>query len=221
MRRYDRRQRLLAAGLAALAGFVDALGFLRLDGKFVSFMSGNSTRMAVGIEARTVDTVMVAALIASFVVGVMAGAIVARTSGRWRKPIVLGLVTIFLTVAAAVASVTPDARVPTLLMAAAMGAANDVFLRDGEVSVAVTYMTGTLVKFGQHLAAACTGGPIAACLPYLILWFSLVGGAVIGAAVYPALELQALWIAAGVAGVLTIAARALGPVAEAAEPRTA
>ena len=44
MVRYDRRVKLLAAGLSALAGFVDATGFIQMGGFFVSFMSGNTTR---------------------------------------------------------------------------------------------------------------------------------------------------------------------------------
>jgi uncharacterized membrane protein YoaK (UPF0700 family) len=47
--RYDRRIRTLAAGLSALAGYVDAIGFIKLGGFFVSFMSGNSTRLGVGL----------------------------------------------------------------------------------------------------------------------------------------------------------------------------
>src|SRR3546814_16057259 len=35
-----------------------------------------------------------------------------------------------------------------------MGAENGVFLRDREVSIGVTYMTGTLVRVGQKLAEA-------------------------------------------------------------------
>ena len=64
------------------------MGFLKLGGLFVSFMSGNSTRLGVGLAA---------------------GAAVAG-------------------------------------MAAAMGTVNNVFQRDGEVSIGVTYMTGALVK---------------------------------------------------------------------------
>ncbi|MDM8353607.1 DUF1275 family protein, partial [Brevundimonas diminuta] len=35
--------------LAGLAGYVDSLGFLHLGGVFVSFMSGNTTRLAVNL----------------------------------------------------------------------------------------------------------------------------------------------------------------------------
>ncbi len=43
MQRLAPPQRRLAIGLAALAGFVDGVGFLTAGGYFVSFMSGNTT----------------------------------------------------------------------------------------------------------------------------------------------------------------------------------
>jgi len=49
MIRYERRIKFLAAGLSAIAGFVDAVAFLELRGFFASFMSGNTTRFAVGL----------------------------------------------------------------------------------------------------------------------------------------------------------------------------
>ncbi len=45
----DLRNLILALALSALAGFVDGIGFLHLGGLFVSFMSGNSTRMSVSL----------------------------------------------------------------------------------------------------------------------------------------------------------------------------
>src|SRR5260370_17144070 len=47
----SRRNVTLACALSALAGYVDGIGFLHLGGLFVSFMSGNSTRMGVSLAA--------------------------------------------------------------------------------------------------------------------------------------------------------------------------
>ena len=45
----DARDLLLAGLLAALAGMVDVIGYLHLNGLFVSYMSGNSTQLAAAL----------------------------------------------------------------------------------------------------------------------------------------------------------------------------
>lgn len=99
--RYERRARLLAICLAGLAGFVDEVGFLRLGRSFVSFMSGKSTRMAVGLTGRTATAVLAGSLITAFVTGVVVGSLLASSAGRSRKAIVLGAVSLLLSVGAA------------------------------------------------------------------------------------------------------------------------
>ena len=196
----------LAFGLAALAGMVDALGLLKLGGLFVSFMSGNSTRMAVGIAGGTAVAGMAMGLIGAFVGGVFGGAVIGRLAGRWRKQAVLATVLGMLILAALSADHPGDAI--TFLM----GAVNNVFQRDGEVSIGVTYMTGALVKLGQSLAVALTGGPRFGWLPHLLLWLSLVLGAVIGAALFMVLDLSALWVACGWCAALWGFSLYLGPL---------
>ena len=73
-------------------------------------------------------------------------------------------------------------------------------------------MTGTLVKMGQRAAMTLQGGPLFGWLPYLILWSSLVAGAILGASLYPRIGSATLWAAAAFAGVLSAFARTLGPV---------
>jgi uncharacterized membrane protein YoaK (UPF0700 family) len=85
-----------------------------------------------------------------------------------------------------------------------MGALNGVFQRDGEVSIAITYMTGTLVRMARAMAAALTGGPRWHWAPYLLLWTGLVAGAALGALSYAAIGLLGLWGAALAATVLTL-----------------
>ena len=204
MKDYRHRDVALAAGLSALAGYVDAIGFLTLGGFFVSFMSGNSTRLAVGVAGLPAEALIAARLIASFVAGVVLGSLVGAAAKRWRRPGVLLLVASLLASATLVAMGAPDLGM--LLVAAAMGAENTTFERDGEVSIGLTYMTGALVKLGQRLAGALMGGPKLAWAPYLMLWLGLVGGAVAGALAWPAFGLAGLWV--GVAGALVLAGAA-------------
>ena len=163
---YDRRLRVFAACLSALAGYVDALAFLKLGGFFVSFMSGNSTRLGVGIASASSTASIAIALVGCFVMGVIAGSFVAHAAKNHRRTAVLALVTALLTLAAAFSGLGMS-RPAIAAMALAMGAENAVFERNGEVSIGLTYMTGTLVKFGQRIAGAILGGDRLAWAPYL------------------------------------------------------
>ncbi|RSB44222.1 DUF1275 domain-containing protein [Brevundimonas sp. 357] len=193
--------------LAALAGYVDSLGFLHLGGVFVSFMSGNSTRLAVSLaEGRWQAAGAVAGVLALFVLGAMLGALVAGGEGARSRSRVLA-VEAFLLGGAAVAAGAGIAPVAIGLMVMAMAVENSVFLRDGEVGVSLTYMTGTLVKTGHALAAAVRGGDPWAFRPYMVLWAGLVGGALLGAVVYGRLGLDALWPAAAAAMGLALSVR--------------
>jgi uncharacterized membrane protein YoaK (UPF0700 family) len=197
--------RLLATGLAALAGFVDATGFIHLDGYFVSFMSGNSTRLAVGLASWSDEAALAGGLIASFVAGVVLGSLVGGWAGGHSRAAVLGLVAGLLAIAAGCGAAGAS-TLAAVAMALAMGAENAVFERVSEVRIGLTYMTGTLVRVGQRLAAALRGGPTFGWLPDLVFWAGLVGGAVAGAAAYPMFGLGNLWLAAGVSAMLGVAA---------------
>lgn len=205
MTRYDRRTRALAACLAALAGYVDAIGFLGTGGFFVSFMSGNSTMLGVGVGAagNAHFAATAALLVGAFLLGVVIASLVARRAGARRRLTVMLLVSGSLLLAAAIAPIAPP--LPTLaIVAFAMGAENLLFEADGEVRIGLTYMTGTLVKIGQRLATALSGGDRWGWVPFLLLWLGLVSGAVAGAFTYTHLALGGLWIAATASCLLTL-----------------
>jgi len=210
MTRFDRKIRLLAACLSALAGFVDALAFLKLGGFFVSFMSGNSTRLGVGLGQWSSNAGIAAGLIATFVVGVFLGSIAGARAGVYRRPAVLVLVALLLA-GAATSSFAGHYIFTIGAMALAMGAENAVFEENGDVRIGLTYMTGTLVKVGQRLASAAMGGDRFAWAPYLLLWAGLVCGGVAGATAYHALNLSALWIGVVAAAILAATAAYIGP----------
>ncbi len=208
MTRYDKRVQAFAVGLSSLAGYVDAIGFIQLGGFFVSFMSGNSTRLGVGLIERTDDAVVAARLVALFVAGVIAGSLVGKFAKAHRRSVVLVLVALLLFVAASGAAAGAS-QVAVIAMVLAMGAENAVFEHDGELHIGLTYMTGTLVKLGQRIASALMGGPRFAWVSYGLLWAGLVTGAVAGAASYNWLGLASLWIAASIAGLFAVIARTL------------
>ena len=208
MVRLDRRARALALCLAALAGYVDAIGFIQVGGFFVSFMSGNSTRLAVGVMNDAKDWMIAAGLIAAFFIGVIAGSLSGRKFKR-RHRAVLAVVTVALFVAAGMAE-AGFLLVSAWALAFAMGAENATFERDGEVLVALTYMTGTFVKAGQRIAAALAGDADRyAWIPHMLLWLALIAGAVMGAAMQVQFGTVSLWCAVGVAAACFLAAGVL------------
>ena len=199
MIRYDRNLQRLAVCLAALAGFVDAIGFLKSGGLFVSFMSGNSTRMAVGFVEATTLGFAAATLIALFVSGVFLNNMVAaKVTFVHRKVIAMAVVAALLCGAGVLQSLAFD--LPTIgVLCLAMGASNAIFRRNGEVSIGVTYMTGTLVKLGDRLADAALGGSRTAWVPYALLWFALVCGGILGTIGYGWSPSASIWFASAFA----------------------
>lgn len=193
-----------------LAGFVDAVGFVSLGGFFVSFMSGNTTRMAVGLAGDLAHAAEAATLIGAFVAGVVLGSLCGHVGGKRRIPVVLALVAMLLAVAAAI----DGSGEPILALgvaAAGMGAVNAVFESNDDVRFGVTYMTGALVKIGQRLALALRGGPRFGWAPYLIQWSALAFGAFAGAMLYPRIGLSALWLASAASASFALISARLAP----------
>ncbi len=206
MTRLDRRERFMATGFAAMAGMVDAIGFLASGGFFLSFMSGNSTRLSIGLAEGAPYVFMVAALIISFVGGVVWGSLTGtgkNVAANKRQAMILGGIAILLFTAPILANC--GWLLPAICVAAfCMGAENTLYERDGSVSFGLTYMTGALVKIGQGIANMLRGGAKTAWLPYLFLWAGLIGGAVIGASVFARYGMFSLWIPAALAALFAL-----------------
>lgn len=196
MLRHDRARRRFAIALAALAGFVDAVGFLSAGGYFVSFMSGNTTRLAVLLATDPARALTPLLLIAGFVSGVTGGALASHHAGGRRKPALLLLVATLLALAA-LARALGQPVVMLAGMVTAMGAINNTFQRDGEVSIGLTYMTGALVKLGQGMAQRLLGRSRTGASSWVQLWLGLLSGAVAGALLQDRMPMACLWIAAG------------------------
>lgn len=205
MIRYDRSRRRFAIALSGLAGFVDAVGFLSAGGYFVSFMSGNTTRLGVAIGTDPAQALLPALLIVGFLAGVTLGAILALRVGWLRKPAVLALVTTLL-VTGAIARAMGEERGMILALVLAMGAINNTFQRGGEVTVGLTYMTGALVRLGQGIALWLAGRSEPGWAAWGALWAGLLCGAILGAFLQHRFPNGCLWIAAAWAAMMSMIA---------------
>jgi uncharacterized membrane protein YoaK (UPF0700 family) len=195
----SRRNIALACALSALAGYVDGIGFLHLGGLFVSFMSGNSTRMGVSLaQGHWLDGAAALGLIVLFVIGAAAGSLIVLGRGTNRQPWVL-LMEALLLAGAALCYAFGWSNVAVAAIVLAMGLENAVFQIRGGAGLGLTYVTGALVKVGQLVAAALIGGARWAWAPNLLLWAALVAGSLCGALAYHWINLAAIWFAAAAA----------------------
>ena len=210
MTRLESRARLCACCLSALAGFVDALGFIQSGGFFVSFMSGNSTRLGVGVAQNMLNAIAAAGIIVCFVAGVVAGTLLGTRFDR-RRPAAVLLAIAFLLAAAALLERIGSLGYGITLLAFAMGAENAVFERDGEVRFGVTYMTGSLVRVGNGIASAILGRDGNGWFGYLLLWLAFVVGVVGGAFSYRAVGGASLWVATAAAAALALGSLGVRP----------
>ena len=206
-REYHRtaRQLAFATGLTGVAGYLDAIGFAELNNLFVSFMSGNTTRLGTAIANGDLAVVGLSArIIGAFLVGAALGGFI---SVRARHVIRRVLQFEIALLAAACALLATGWTQPTMLIvAAAMGLQNACFLTVSGAIIGRTFLTGAVVSFGQGLGRALAGrGDLAQTMVYAMSWLAFIGSVAIGAAVWHLLGLMAsLMAAAGMVAVLLV-----------------
>ncbi len=170
-------------GLTALAGLVDAIGYTQLSGLYLSFMSGNSTRLGVLIGHGELPGIGAClAVIGCFVAGACVGTLLADGMGRQRAAGVLAAEAALMGSAAILTCYRIG--LPALLPAVmAMGMQNVLHGEFRGVDAGKTFVTGVLFSLGQSLANVVRGrvGVAALAVP-AALWAAFVAGVVAGAA---------------------------------------
>jgi uncharacterized membrane protein YoaK (UPF0700 family) len=192
----------LVASLSVLAGMTDAIGFMA-SGDFVSFMSGNTTRLAVAISDGDLGlTVRLLILVATFIVGNALGIVVSRMGGRRALPLLMCIATLLCGAAA-----WPyEQQLPALLAAIiGMGMLNAAVEEVNGLPVGLTYVTGALSRFGRGLGRWMLGERRNGWRVQLIPWTGMFAGAVIGAVLEHHLGLSALYASGLLAGALGLA----------------
>jgi uncharacterized membrane protein YoaK (UPF0700 family) len=192
---------LLVASLSVLAGMTDAIGFMA-SGDFVSFMSGNTTRLAVAISEGDLGlTGRLLLLVATFIVGNALGVMVSRISRRHALPLLLCIATLLCA-----GALWPfDDMLPALLAAiVAMGMLNAAVEEVNGLPVGLTYVTGALSRFGRGLGRWLLGERRNGWRVQLVPWTGMFIGAVIGALLEHRMGLSALLVSGALAAVLGV-----------------
>ncbi|MGA8544684.1 MAG: YoaK family protein [Mycobacterium sp.] len=191
--------------LAALAGVLGATAFTHSAGYFVTFMTGNAQRAVLGYFR---DDVLLSVTAGLLMVAFVAGVVVASVCRRYfwvahpHGPTVLATVSL---VAATVVDVIDEGWeenfldfAPIWLVAFGIGALNTSFVKDGEVSTPLSYVTGTLVKMGQGIERHIAGGDVSDWLGYFLLFASFVVGATVGGGISLVVNGTGMLVAASV-----------------------
>lgn len=173
--------------LAALAGVLGATAFTHSAGYFVTFMTGNAQRAILGyFRNDVVLSVTAGLLLLCFVSGVVVASVCRRHFwvAHPHGPTVLTTFSLLLATAIDIIvgkwSQTQLDFIPIMVVVFGVGALNTSFVKNGEVSVPLSYVTGTLVKMGQGIERHIAGGRAADWLGYFLLLSSFIFGATVG-----------------------------------------
>ncbi len=176
--------------LAVLAGVLGAAAFTHSAGYFVTFMTGNAQRAVLGYFRGDVLVSVTAALLLVCFVGGVVVASVCRRHFWVAHPHGPTVLTTFSLMAATALDIIDEGWEenfldfpPIMLVVFGIGALNTSFVKDGEVSVPLSYVTGTLVKMGQGIERHIAGGKASDWLGYFLLFASFVLGAAVGGAI--------------------------------------
>lgn len=173
---------VLATLMTGAAGYVDAVGYAQAGGLYLSFMSGNTTRLGTALAALNLHVLLgTAMVICAFVIGAVAGTLVVEAPVRRPMLAVLGVEIALL--CGALALVAAGSLMPPLfLISIAMGMQNSAHQVVLGADVGKSFVTGTLFSFGQSLVAAAKGRvrPMA-CAIYGLSWLTFIAGVALGA----------------------------------------
>ncbi|WP_083089908.1 YoaK family protein [Mycobacterium noviomagense] len=198
--------------LAWLAGLVGAVAFTHSAGYFVTTATANTQRAVAGLFIGDPWLSISATLLVScFLAGVIVGSLCRRRIWRAHPHGPTLLTTICLSIATVGDvmlqgwSAGPVAFLPILVIAFGIGALNTTFVKNEEVSIPLSHVTGTIVKLGQGIERHISGGSAADWLGHFLLFASFVAGGLTGGYICSAVSGSQLLAAAAVVCAMTTA----------------
>lgn len=174
-RKRGRTGLIFILGLSFLAGMTDAISFTSA-GDFVSFMSGNTTRLASSLSlGNWSHVVQIAVLIVSFIIGNALGVILATVTARRSWPLLLAIGLALITAS----QVQSLAGLSTAALS--MGMINAVVEEINGLPIGLTFVSGALSRFGRGAGRWLMGKRHSGWRIQLVPWLGMLSGAVLGA----------------------------------------
>ncbi|WP_237168114.1 DUF1275 family protein [Prescottella equi] len=189
-------RRVMETGIAAFVGFVDALGFVVLGGFFVSSVDATTTQTGVALDGGIHWPLgLLAAILGSFLIGVMAATYVGQCWPRRRVTGAFMVATAALVASGLIGQISDSRVMIGFTLALAMGAANTL-----------VEPAGLLVDMARALSERLQSTRSRVWARHLLLWVAMTLGAAVGAVLGSHLGTSTAWIAAAIA--LLVAIRA-------------
>ena len=173
---------LLSSVLVLLAGFIDSIGYLGLGKVYLSFMSGNSTKLGIALfEADYALWAATGTVVLLFIAGAFVGTFITESWGKWHLTLIL-IVECVLFLFAIMLSIRFHTQYIIFPIAMAMGMQNTMHQMVAHADVGKGFVSGTLFGIGQALAKAARGkAPASEWAVLALSWFIFVIGAALGA----------------------------------------
>ncbi len=192
----------LVAAISFIAGMTDAVG-LYISGDFVSFMTGNTTRAAVSMEAGIYShAVKLLFAIIAFVAGNAGGIVVAHKFDRRIFAVLTG-VGALMAIAALLRNEAGLAQF--YLVVFAMGMVNAAVEHIEGLPIGLTYVTGALSRFGRGIGRFLLGERSLDWGIQIVPWLGMICGAICGAVLGATLQSDVLWVVAATVFAVAIA----------------
>ena len=187
----------LAAGLAMIAGYIDAYGLMSFQ-TYLSFMSGNTTQTGAQLgQGHAALAIPSLTAIVFFVIGVFAGTLLDRSGAHLAQRQRLALVAVLIAVAISlIQALSLASGIAIAILAFSMGVMNTVLTHIGAQSVNVGFVTGTLNAMASHVALAVMRAPLPdaqgpwdtharRALLLLLVWGAFIAGALVAGMLTP------------------------------------
>jgi uncharacterized membrane protein YoaK (UPF0700 family) len=180
----------------------DAVG-LYVSGDFVSFMTGNTTRAAVSMQAGIYShAVKLLFAIVAFVLGNAGGIVVAH---KFDRSIFAVLAAVGSLVAIAALLRNEAVLAQFYLVVFAMGMVNAAVEHIEGLPIGLTYVTGALSRFGRGIGRFLLGDRSFDWSIQIVPWLGMISGAISGAVLGATLQSDALWVVAATVFAVAIA----------------